>query len=158
LSRLLPLLGLAAALGACQSGDGACEGTPSRLPSYPDTLTLPTVSIPELLATAPDSGRFNTSGVVIDRNECPPCPPEQDCAPCVADDRITLATSGNVAPAPPSESRADQVTVRVRRPCEFQVGRAYTVSVEVQPFPGADPAGPRVLSAYNVRLLGYVSE
>ena len=47
-------------------------------------------TISELKQLAPPQGWFRIEGFAIDRFDCPPCPPEAVCAPCMGN-RLTIS-------------------------------------------------------------------
>lgn len=111
--RYLPLL-LLLLLAACDTG------TPEGV--YPPPGNYPTVALAEMLTVEP--GRYNTDGVVIAIEECPP---QTD---CLVPDHIVL---GQFAGDDPPQIG---LQIWAERPSQFELGAAYRVSVEATERPG----------------------
>lgn len=94
--------------------------------SYPPPGEFPPYPITSLAADARNntlrSGRFNTSGVIVDIPSCPPCPKGAVCMPCPPPSLVVADRTG----APDTE------TLRLELETDaagFTIGRAYAFSV-----------------------------
>src|SRR5690606_28375971 len=84
---------------------------------YPPPGNFPEVALAEMPSVEP--GRYNTVGVVIGIEECPPQ------TNCLVPDHIVLGE--HAGDAPPQIG----LTIWAERPSQFELGAAYRVSVEV---------------------------
>lgn len=115
--------------------DGSASETPPPLqPPLPDTLSLPFLPLDAFLRPPPDSGRFNTVGVISHVNTCPPCPPDAVCEPC-SPFGVTLRArtpNGQVDGVMVTlDTSQDTMLVHAGHP-DLWVGHPYMVSVEVR--------------------------
>ena len=119
-----------------------------------DTLSLPEVSIPQLVASAPRTGQFNIRGYVIDQRDGCYCPPgATTCSACsLFSSWITLATSPETRPAQSRfDSHPEQITLDGPVGLPYEASTEYVFSVEVnrsreresfvRSYPNGDPEG-----------------
>ncbi len=124
-------LGLAAAavyLAFSGNGPANTNVNANTNQAYPLPGAYPSYPIGELAEdarnSALNSGRFNTSGVVIDIPTCPPCPRDAVCIPCPAP-TLVIAQNANTP---------DTETLRIELKTDatgFTVGQSYAFSVLV---------------------------
>ena len=102
-------------------------------PNMPDTLSLPRISIPDLIASAPKTGRFNIRGYVIDQKDGCYCPPGALCGACTPfSSWVTLATSPSLQPVPsPYDFHPAQITLDGPVGLPYDPDTEYAFSVEV---------------------------
>lgn len=136
---------VAALFAVCLS---ACDTGPN-FATYPGLLDLPSATVVEVNTTAPVPGRYNVRATVVWVSVCW-CPKGAMCIPCQPDG-LLLSESGAPQPVDGIAGEPNFLYVEADDPEQFEVGRRYAFSIDVD-------AQQTQISTRHAELLGYEQE
>lgn len=86
------------------------------------------LSVEDLIRKAPKEGLFEIVGYVVSKYQCPPCPPQDQCKPCMKEHVVVSSSPEMLRSYPP---RSDCVIVFTYEVESIKVGTRYKMQVRV---------------------------
>ncbi|KKR11828.1 MAG: hypothetical protein UT39_C0002G0009 [Candidatus Woesebacteria bacterium GW2011_GWA1_39_21] len=113
---------------------------------YPTTQNFNFYSINDIKQKSLASGTYNTEGYVVKQYECPFCPQETQCKPCMRDN---IVISENNKLLDTYILTNNEIVVFANNPKQFELGKKYSFSVKILDHKSTDEP------INDIELVGY---
>ena len=108
--------------------------------------SLPLLTFDDLKTGKPARGPFRVTAYVLDIYKCPPCPPPNQCKPCIPDNIVVTDETDAK-----DLSRIKRLRIYTDKTDQFEAKKKYVFTVKIK---GSAPAGRPIDS---VELVGFES-